>query len=116
LLHDRLQFFFGDFSSHIGNQIWWNRGDGQWGMGGSYSGSYLTLSSTFCQQGTPSSAQQLAQYGIFASNSRGPDSISYWYASNMSDSGFYIGACPDCNAVVNLRHQSTPSKTRYQFS
>ena len=26
------------------------------------------------------------------------------YASNFSDSGYYIGACPDCNAVINRAH------------
>jgi hypothetical protein len=97
--------FPGDLSGENGNQIWWNGGDesGEIGMG-SYWGSFLTASSTYYQQGTPSSAQQLAEYGIFSSNAKGPGSISYSYASNMSDSGFYIGACPDCNAVLNFVH------------
>jgi hypothetical protein len=102
--------FLGDLMGNNGNQIWWNGGDGSGKIGiGSYSGSYLTASSTFYQQGTPISMQQLAQYGIFASNAKGPGSISYSYVSNMSDSGFYIGACHDCNAVLNFVHaQNNP--------
>ena len=97
--------FLGDLFGNNGNQIWWNGGDGSGKIGmGAYSGSYLTASSTFYQKGTPISAQQLAQYGVFSSNAKGPGSISYSYASNMSDSGFYIGACADCNTVLNYVH------------
>jgi hypothetical protein len=50
--------FLGDLMGNNGNQIWWNGGDGSGKIGmGSYSGSYLTASSTFYQQGTPTSAQ-----------------------------------------------------------
>jgi hypothetical protein len=31
----------------------------------------------------------------------GPGVFDHSYASNMSDSGVYIGACPDCNTVVS---------------
>jgi len=93
--------FLGDASGNNGNQIWWNGGDGSGLIGmGAYSGAYLTASSTFYQPGTPN----LAQYGIFASNARGPGSILNSYASNMSDSAFYIGACADCNAVLRYVH------------
>jgi hypothetical protein len=93
--------FIGDANGSNGNQIWWNGGDGSGVIGmGAYAGSYLTASSTFYQAGTPN----VAQYGIFASNARGPGSISYSYASNMGDSGFYVGACGDCNTVLSFVH------------
>jgi hypothetical protein len=91
-------------SGNNGNQIWWNGGDGSGviGMGG-YHGAYLTASSTY------TSATFSGSYGIFASNSRGPGVIERSYASNMSDSCFYVGACPDCNSVLRQVHaQNSP--------
>ena len=87
-----------------GNQIWWNGGDGSGVIGmGRYRGAWLTASSTY------SSAGHSASYGIFASNARGPGLIERSYASNMSDSGFYVGACPDCNVVLRSVHaQNSP--------
>src|SRR5437879_9295000 len=67
---------------------------------GSYSGSYLTATSMF--YAGPS--EPMAQYGIFASNAGGPGSITNSYASNMGDAAFYVGACPDCNAVLSHVH------------
>jgi hypothetical protein len=75
-----------------GNEIWWNGGDGSGTIGlGSYSGSYLTATSQYApaQLNSP----QLALYGIFVSNSRGPGLITNSYASNMADSAYYVGAC-----------------------
>jgi hypothetical protein len=72
---------------------------------GTYSGSYLTATSMF--YGGASSP--MAQYGIFVSNARGPGMISYSYASNMGDSDFYVGACPDCNAVLSHVHAQNSS-------
>ena len=98
--------FLGDAWGDNGNQVWWNGGDdsGRIGMG-SYWGAYLTASSTFFQKDIPNTAQ----YGIFSSNAKGPGSITYSYASNMSDSSFYVGACPDCNAVLRFVHaQNSP--------
>jgi hypothetical protein len=93
--------FLGDAYGNLGNQIWWNGGDGSGQIGlGAFHGAYLTASSTFYDPNTPN----LAQYGIFASNSRGPGVIEYSYASNMSDSAFYIGACPDCNTTLRYVH------------
>lgn len=87
----------------IGNQIWWNGGDGSGQIGmSSYWGSYSTASSTFFDAKIPSQAQ----YGIFVSNAKGPGSITYSYASNMGDSGFYVGACADCNATLQFVHSS----------
>src|SRR5438128_4699405 len=82
-------------SGKAGNEIWWNGGDGSGTIGmGSYSGSHLTATSMF--YAGPS--EPMAQYSIFAVNAGGPGSITNSYASNMGDSAFYIGGCPDCNA------------------
>jgi len=92
---------FLDGSDGGGNQIWWNGGyqSGQIGLG-PYLGQYLSATSTYFQ----SAQQPKAEYGIFASNSRGPGLIVHTYASNMADSSYYIGACPDCNAVLADGH------------
>jgi hypothetical protein len=91
-------------SGNNGNQIWWNGGDGSGVIGmGSFRGAYLTASTTY------TSAAFSGAYGIFASNSRGPGIIERSYASNMSDSSFYVGACPDCNSVLRHVHaQNSP--------
>lgn len=82
-----------------GNQVWWNGGDGSGQIGmGSFSGAYLTASSSYFDAASGAGGF----YGIFASNSRGPGLIEWSYASNMIDSAFYVGACPDCNTT--LRH------------
>ena len=98
--------FMGDAYANNGNQIWWNGGDGTGHIGlGRYYGAFLTASSTFYQSGTPN----VAQYGIFISNSKGPGSVLFSYASNMGDSAFYIGGCPDCNASLRFVHaQNSP--------
>ena len=95
---------FLDDSAGGGNQIWWNGGDGSGVIGmHSYHGAYLTASTTFF------SVAHSAAYGIFASNASGPGLIERSYASNMSDSDFYVGACPDCNAVLRGVHaQNSP--------
>ena len=44
---------------------------------------------------------QLAQYGIFVSNSSGPGLITNSYASNMADAAYYVGACRQiCNMTL----------------
>ncbi len=86
-------------SSGRGNEIWWNGGDGTGTINlNSYWGNYITGTTTFTSPTNP------GQYGIFVSNSRGPGVITYGYASNMADSGFYVGACPDCNATLDHVH------------
>ena len=89
-------------SAGNGNAIWFNGGDdsGQIGLG-AFRGAFLTASSTFFDPANPAMS---AQYGIFASNSRGPGVIEDSYASNMADSSIYVGACPDCNTVVRRIH------------
>ena len=87
-------------STDSGNEIWWNGGDdsGQIGLH-TWWGNYLNATSTFYP-----GDDRAASYGIFVSNADGPGSMDYTYASNFSDSGYYIGACPDCNAVINHAH------------
>jgi len=84
-----------------GNQIWFNGGygTGQIHMH-SYLGSYLSATTTYFRQSDPAQAS----YGIFAASAAGPGLIDRTYASNMNDSGYYIGACPDCNAVLDHAH------------
>jgi hypothetical protein len=81
-----------------GNEIWWNGGDnsGKIGLTG-YWGSYLTATSTYVKN-----ENTAAEYGIFASNSAGPAGWNELYASNMNDSGAYVGACVQrCDVVMN---------------
>ena len=84
-----------------GNEIWWNGGDGSGKIGiGAYYGSYLTATSMFGPKNIHN--PNLAQYGIFVSNSRGPGLIDRSYASNMADAAYYIGACRrECNATMS---------------
>jgi hypothetical protein len=83
-----------------GNQIWFNGGDGSGTVGmGSYTGAYLSATSTYFETGRPKGS-----YGIFVSNAGGPGVIDRTYASNMADSSYYIGACPDCRAVLSRAH------------
>src|SRR6201990_2093641 len=72
-------------SRDAGNEIWWNGGADSGKIGGhGYYGSYLTATNTYyAPNGTA------AQYGIFSSNW----TSGTWfetYASNFSDSGYYI--------------------------
>jgi hypothetical protein len=74
-----------------GNQIWWNGGDGSGKVGArGWYGQYLTAYDTGVTGG----------YGLFASNSVN-GFLKHVYASGFADSGIYIGACPDCNALVD---------------
>ncbi len=74
-----------------GNEIWWNGGDesGKIGLHGWY-GNYLTAYDTGL----------LGNYGLFVSNSVGGE-WNHVYASGFGDSGIYVGACPDCHAVIS---------------
>ncbi|MFL5797328.1 MAG: hypothetical protein ACJ77A_05275 [Actinomycetota bacterium] len=84
-----------------GNEIWWNGGDGSGHIHmHRYFGSYLTASSTYTNGVKP----PFGDYGIFVSNANGPGVITRTYASNMGDAAYYIGACPDCNAVLDRAH------------
>src|SRR5947209_7146991 len=84
-----------------GNEIWWNGGDGSGKIGmGPWWGDYITATATYSRGVNP----PYGHYGIFASNSRGPGVVDHSYASNMADAAYYVGACPDCNAVVRHGH------------
>jgi hypothetical protein len=83
-----------------GNDIWFNFGDGSGKqMAGAWRGAYLSATSTFFETGAP-----FASYGIFVSNTAGPGLYTQVYANNMADSDFYIGACPDCNTILDHAH------------
>src|SRR5919108_284805 len=41
---------------------------------------------------------------IFTSDVEGPGTIDHSYANNMTDSSYYIGACRNCNQVLNHPH------------
>ena len=83
-----------------GNQIWFNGGDGSGTVGmGSFSGAFLSATTTYYEAGRPK-----AEYGIFSSNAGGPGIIDTTYASNMADSAYYVGACPDCRTTLVRAH------------
>ena len=83
-----------------GNEIWWNGGDGSGKIGGhGYYGSYLNATNTFYRNRLTA-----AQYGIFSSNWSGGSWLET-YASNFSDSGYYIGGCQQrCQQTVDRAH------------
>src|SRR5439155_5667904 len=84
-----------------GNQTWFNGGDGSGSQGlGAFAGRFLSATSTYFKDGS----SPRGQYGIFASNAYGPGLLADTYASNMADSAYYIGACPDCNTVLIRGH------------
>lgn len=68
--------------------------------GGSYWGDYLTATSTY----SDGINAPYADYGIYADNATGPGLIVHTYASNQGDSAYYIGAYPDCRAVLSNAH------------
>src|SRR5690349_1368436 len=66
----------------VGNEIWWNGGDGSGKIGmGAFRGTYLNATSTYFKD-----LDTAAGYGIFSSNSRGPGLWDHTYASNFDDS------------------------------
>jgi hypothetical protein len=81
-----------------GDEIWF---DGAQASGKqelrSWWGEWLSATSTYWGGVEKPSAT----YGVYADNVfGGPGVFNHTYASNMSDSGVYIGACPDCNTIV----------------
>ncbi len=65
-------------------------------------GSYLTATSTYFKDNNSPSAG----YGIYSSNTKAPGYglFAHDYASNMNDSAYYVGACPDCNVTLDDVH------------
>jgi hypothetical protein len=88
-------------SNHGGDSVWFDGGGASGKQAiGSWWGEYLSSTSTYWGgREKPSD-----EYGIYASNTTGPGYFTETYASNMSDSGYYIGACPDCNTIINKAH------------
>jgi hypothetical protein len=87
-----------------GNEIWWDGGgaSGKQTSLGVWWGSYLTATSSyFKDQSSPS-----AGYGIYSSNTKAPGYgiFAHDYASNMNDSAYYVGACPDCEVTLDDVH------------
>jgi hypothetical protein len=95
-----------------GNEIWWNGGDGSGKLGiGAYHGSFLTATSMYGPADIHS--PNLAQYGIFVSNARGPGLIDRSYSANMADAAYYVGACQrECNTAL-VRDVGTNSALGY---
>ena len=91
-------FIAGDLTP--ADEIWFD-GGGSTGTQqiGSWRGAYLSATSTY--NGGP---DQSTQYGIYASNTYGPGLFTQVYANNMADAAFYIGACPDCNTILDHAH------------
>jgi hypothetical protein len=84
-----------------GNQIWFNGGDGSGKQElGSWRGAFLSATSTFYENKN----QPFGSYGIFTSNTFGPGLYTQVYANNQADAAFYIGACPDCNTILDHAH------------
>jgi hypothetical protein len=83
----------------VGNEVWWNGGGAGKITGHKFVGSYLNATSTFFAK--QNGSKSAAKYGIFSSNWSG-GTFAQDYASNFSDSGFYIGACKQqCNQIVD---------------
>ena len=84
-----------------GNEIWWDGGQstGTQSSLGVWWGSYLTATSSYYKDSNSPSAG----YGIYSSNTEGPGYgiFAHDYASNMNDSAYYVGACPDCEVTLN---------------
>jgi hypothetical protein len=87
-----------------GNQIWWDGGasSGIQSNMGNWWGSYLTATSSYFKDDNSPSAG----YGIYSSNTKGPGQgkLAYDFASNMNDSAYYVGACPDCKMTLDHVH------------
>src|SRR2546423_7362790 len=84
-----------------GNEIWFNFGDGSGKqMTGAWRGAFLSATDQFYEEGSP----YFGSYGIFASNTGGPGLYTQVYANDMADSDFYIGACRDCNTILDHAH------------
>jgi hypothetical protein len=87
-----------------GNEIWWDGGQstGTQSSLGVWWGSYLTATSSYFKDNNSPSAG----YGIYSANTKSPGygAFAHDYASNMNDSAYYVGACPDCNVILNDVH------------
>jgi hypothetical protein len=91
-------FLSGAYSA--GDEIWFDGGGASATQQlGSWRGAFLSATSSY-----NGGANQSTQYGIYASNTYGPGLFTQVYANNMADAAFYIGACPDCNTILDHAH------------
>jgi hypothetical protein len=92
-------FLTGDLGG--GDAIWFD-GGGSSGTQqlGAWRGAYLSATSTYYG----GDSAPFSSYGIYASNTYGPGLFTQVYANNQADSAFYIGACPDCNTILDHAH------------
>jgi hypothetical protein len=87
-----------------GNEVWFNFGDASGKqMAGAWRGAFLSTTDQAFEEGSP----YFGSYGIFVSNTGGPGLYTQVYANNMADSDFYIGACRDCNTILDHAHAET---------
>ena len=92
-----------------GNQIWWDGGaaTGTQSDLGDWDGE-LPDGNRLVLQG-----QQLSDGGLrhlhLEHHGTRPGLFKHDYASNMNDSAYYVGACPDCNVTLDDVHgENTP--------
>jgi hypothetical protein len=84
-----------------GNEIWFNFGDGSGKQtAGAWRGAFLSATDQFYEEGSP----YFGSYGLFVSNTGGPGLYTQTYANNMADSDYYVGACRDCNTILDHAH------------
>jgi hypothetical protein len=84
-----------------GNELWFDGGGGSGTQQlGPWRGAYLSATSTFYA----GKSEPFANYGIYASNTYGPGLFTQVYANNQADAAYYIGACPDCNTILDHAH------------
>jgi hypothetical protein len=84
-----------------GNEIWFDGGaaSGEQHLG-SWRGAFLSATSSYYA----GKSAPFSSYGIYASNTFGPGLFTQVYANNQADAAYYIGACPDCNTILDHAH------------
>ncbi len=75
--------------------------DGGYGTGSLGVGAYEVANVTTTSTYVSSDPTQLANYGIFVSDVKGPGRVLNSFASNMANSGLHIGACADCDSTFD---------------
>jgi hypothetical protein len=84
-----------------GDEIWFDGGASSGTQNlGSWRGAYLSATSTYYA----GKEAPFAQYGLYASNTYGPGLYTQVYANNQADAAYYIGACPNCNTILDHAH------------
>jgi hypothetical protein len=84
-----------------GDLLWFDGGGGTGKQAlGPWRGAFLSATSTYYA----GKSSPFAVYGIYASNTFGPGLFTQVYANNQADAAYYIGACPDCNTILDHAH------------